>query len=184
MPYQGHYKGDLCSWFGWPPNQTKPNNAYLPLHDIPFWNRHTKDITKVTSAADLCDLRPAMKSKSLFKYVIPTILGYIRTIGDSQNLIAPFTIIREMCPDHSVKYRNLIFWLFSRVDLRHLEWFFEKIAESRPPLFRGGLLSSIFSKNHSKCLKLNLAFLDLDFQWPKYLFQSFFRFLFSLWFTN
>ena len=124
------------------PNQAKPNNAYLTLHDKPFWKCHTKGITKVTSAADLCDLRPAMKSKSLFKYVIPTILGYIRTIGDSQNLIAPFTIIREMCPDHSVKYRNLIFWLFSRVDLRHLEWFFEKIAESRPPLFfnfRGGL---------------------------------------------
>ena len=23
--------------------QTKPNNAYLPLHDIPFWISHTKD---------------------------------------------------------------------------------------------------------------------------------------------
>ena len=40
--------------------------------------------------------------------------------------------------------------------LRHLEWFLEKMAESRPPKighFRGGLLSVIFSKKHSKSLK-------------------------------
>ena len=43
--------------------------------------------------------------------------------------------------------------------LRHLEWFLEKMEESRPPLKlknNGGLLSAIFSKNHSKCLKLTL----------------------------
>ena len=37
-------------------HQTKPNNAYLPLHDIPFWKSHTKDNAMVTSAADLGDL--------------------------------------------------------------------------------------------------------------------------------
>ena len=37
--------------------QTKPNNAYLPLHDIPFWKHQTKDIEMVTSAADLGDLQ-------------------------------------------------------------------------------------------------------------------------------
>ena len=57
IPDQGQCNGDLCSWFGWPPNQTKPNNAYLPLHDIPFWKRQTKDIAMVTSAADLGDLQ-------------------------------------------------------------------------------------------------------------------------------
>ena len=34
------------------------------------------------------------------------------------------------------------------------------MSESRPPLFfnfNGGLLSSIFSKNHSKCLKLQFS---------------------------
>ena len=36
--------------------QTKPNNAYLPLHIIPFWKSHTKDNAMVTSAADLGDL--------------------------------------------------------------------------------------------------------------------------------
>ena len=51
IPHQGQSNGDLCSWFVGPPNQTKPNNAYLPLHDIPFWKHHTKDITKVTSLA-------------------------------------------------------------------------------------------------------------------------------------
>ena len=35
--------------------QTKPNNAYLPLHDIPFRKCQTKDIAMVTSAADLGD---------------------------------------------------------------------------------------------------------------------------------
>ena len=38
-------------------HQTKPNNAYLPLHDIPFWKSHTKDNAMVTSAADLGDLQ-------------------------------------------------------------------------------------------------------------------------------
>ena len=57
MPYQGHYKGDLCSWLGWPLKKTKSNNAYLPLHDIPFWKWQTKDISMVTSAADLGDLQ-------------------------------------------------------------------------------------------------------------------------------
>ena len=40
-----------------------------------------------------------------------------------------------------------------------LECFFLKMEESRPPLKlknNGGLLSAIFSKNHSKCLKLTL----------------------------
>ena len=49
-----------------------------------------------------------------------------------------------------------------------LECFFEKMEESRPPLKlknNGGLLSAIFSENHSKCLKSNLAF--LDFGLPK-----------------
>ena len=32
-------------------HQTKPNNAYLPLHDITFWKHQTKDIAMVTSAA-------------------------------------------------------------------------------------------------------------------------------------
>ena len=32
---------------------TKPNNAYLPLHDIPFLKSQTKDNAMVTSAADL-----------------------------------------------------------------------------------------------------------------------------------
>ena len=36
--------------------QTKPNNAYLPLHIIPFWKSHTKDNAMKTSAADLGDL--------------------------------------------------------------------------------------------------------------------------------
>ena len=36
ITHQGQCNGDLCSWFGWPPNQTKPNTANLPLHDIPF----------------------------------------------------------------------------------------------------------------------------------------------------
>ena len=43
--------------------------------------------------------------------------------------------------------------------LRHLEDFLGKMEESRPPLklkYNGGLLSAIFSKNHSKCLKLTL----------------------------
>ena len=43
--------------------------------------------------------------------------------------------------------------------LRQLECFFGKMAESRPPLKlknNGGLLSAIFSKNHSQCLKLTL----------------------------
>ena len=33
--------------------QTKPNNTYLPLNDIPFWKRQTKEIAMVTSAANL-----------------------------------------------------------------------------------------------------------------------------------
>ena len=43
--------------------------------------------------------------------------------------------------------------------LRHLEWFLEKMEESRPPLKlknNGGLLSAIFSKNHSKGLKMTI----------------------------
>ena len=51
------------------------------------------------------------------------------------------------------------FEAFSSVDLRHLEWFLEKMEESRPPLKlknNGGLLSAIFSENHSKCLKSTL----------------------------
>ena len=39
------------------------------------------------------------------------------------------------------------------------------MSESRPPLFfnfRGGLLSSIFSKNHSKCLKMAIYGLKVD----------------------
>ena len=53
--------GDLCSWSWWPLNMTSnggnPNNLYLPLHVIPFWKCHTKDITMVTSAADFSDLQ-------------------------------------------------------------------------------------------------------------------------------
>jgi len=40
------------------------------------------------------------------------------------------------------------------------------MSESRPPLFfnfNGGLLSSIFSKNHSKCLKTH-AILSMQLQ--------------------
>ena len=43
--------------------------------------------------------------------------------------------------------------------LRDLECFFKKTEESRPPLKlknNGGLLSAIFSENHSKCLKSTL----------------------------
>ena len=49
--------------------------------------------------------------------------------------------------------------------LRHLEGFFEKSEESRPPLKlknNGGLLSPIFSKNHSKCLKTAILPLKLQ----------------------
>ena len=49
--------------------------------------------------------------------------------------------------------------------LRPLEWFFEKMAESGPPLFsnfKGGPLSSIFSINHSKCLKMAIYGLKAD----------------------
>ena len=44
--------------------------------------------------------------------------------------------------------------------LRHLEGFLEKMSESRPPLKlknNGGLLSEIFSENHSKCLKMEIS---------------------------
>ena len=37
------------------PNQTKPNNANLPLHIIPFGKSHTKDNAMATSAADFGD---------------------------------------------------------------------------------------------------------------------------------
>ena len=58
-------------------------------------------------------------------------------------------------------------WHFSISDFRTkkcsfegLRVFFEKMAESRPPLkwpiLGGGLLSDIFSKKHSKSLKLTL----------------------------
>ena len=43
--------------------------------------------------------------------------------------------------------------------MRQLEGFLKKMSESRPPLKlknNGGLLSAIFSKNHSKCLKSTL----------------------------
>ena len=55
MLHQGQCNDDLCSWFRWPPNQTKPNNAYLPQHDIPFWKCQTKENRMLTSAADLGD---------------------------------------------------------------------------------------------------------------------------------
>ena len=67
MADQGQCNGDLCSWFGWPPNQTKPNNAYLPLHDIPFWKRQTKDIAMVTSAADLGDLQTKPNNAEIYR---------------------------------------------------------------------------------------------------------------------
>ena len=44
--------------------------------------------------------------------------------------------------------------------LRHLEWILEKSEESRPPLKlknNGGLLSDIFSKNHSRCFKMAIS---------------------------
>ena len=37
--------------------QTKLNNAYLPLHYIPFWKCQTKDNAMVTYAADSGDLQ-------------------------------------------------------------------------------------------------------------------------------
>ena len=37
--------------------QCKPNNAYLPLHDIPLLKYQTKDNAMVSSAADLGDLQ-------------------------------------------------------------------------------------------------------------------------------
>ena len=46
-----------------------------------------------------------------------------------------------------------------------LSVFFEKMEESRPPLFfnfKGGPLSSIFSQNHSKCLKMAIYGLKVD----------------------
>ena len=42
-------------------------------------------------------------------------LWYIMTFGDTQNLIAQFTIVREMCPDPSVKCKNLIFGYFQEL---------------------------------------------------------------------
>ena len=47
----------------------------------------------------------------------------------------------------------------TKFDLRHSEWFLANMEESRPPLKlknNGGLLSAIFSENHSKCLKSTL----------------------------
>ena len=44
--------------------------------------------------------------------------------------------------------------------LRHSKGFLEKSEESRPPLKlknNGGLLSEIFSENHSKCLKMEIS---------------------------
>ena len=49
--------------------QTKPNNAYLSLHDIPFWKSHTKDNAMVT--ADLCDLQTKPNNAYLPLHDIP-----------------------------------------------------------------------------------------------------------------
>ena len=51
--------------------QTKPNNAYLPLHDIPFWKRQTKDIAMVTSAADLGDCQ---SKPNKIKHIYPNMI--------------------------------------------------------------------------------------------------------------
>ena len=42
--------------------------------------------------------------------------------------------------------------------LRHLEWFLEKMSESRPPpkLKNNGVILLPFSKNHSKGLKMTI----------------------------
>ena len=67
------------------------------------------------------------------------------TIGDSQNLIAPCTIIREMCPDHSVKSKNLIFGYFQdSILFEVLRVVFEKMAESRPPIVDGVFFLEFF----------------------------------------
>ena len=47
----------------------------------------------------------------------------------------------------------MVHW-YSSVNWRQLEWFFEKMAESRPPLN----IFAIFSKNHSNCLQLTLEY--------------------------
>ena len=39
--------------------------------------------------------------QNVFYQYFSIYLGYIMAVGDSQNLIAPHTIIRETCPDHS-----------------------------------------------------------------------------------
>ena len=50
---------------------TKTNNAYLPLHDIPFWKCQTKDNAMMTSAADLDDLQTKPKNAYLPLHDIP-----------------------------------------------------------------------------------------------------------------
>ena len=80
-------------------------------------------VLKFLKMYDTCMLVDRQRNQKVllntFYQQFPIYLGYIMTIGDSKNLIAPFTIVREMCPDHSVRCKNLIFWLFSRVNLRH-----------------------------------------------------------------
>ena len=56
----------------------------------------------------------------------------------------------------------------AKFDLRPLEWFFETMAKIRPPLFfnfKGGVLSSIFSKNHSEVPQIKFGI--LNFGLPK-----------------
>ena len=51
--------------------------------------------------------------------------------------------------------------------LRHFEWFLEKSEQSRPQLFfnfRWGQLSSLFSTNHCKCLKIAISLKSINFQ--------------------
>ena len=55
-----------------------------------------------------------------------------------------------------LNFAILDFGLQKNAVLRDSEWFFEKMEKSRPPLKlknSGGLLSAIFSKNHTQCLK-------------------------------
>ena len=72
-------------------------------------------------------------------------------------LSAIFPKNHSKCLETNLAFLN--FGLPKNAVLRDFECFFEKMAESRPPLKlknNGGLLSAIFSKNHSKCLKLTL----------------------------
>ena len=50
---------------------SKPNNANLPLHYIPFWKCQTKDNTMVTFAADLSNLQTKPNNAYLSLHDLP-----------------------------------------------------------------------------------------------------------------